>query len=647
MPRTFQTACNRDCPDGCGLVASVDQGKVVRLGGDPAHPVTQGFLCRRTSRYLQRQYSPDRITRAMIRRDKSRPDSWQAVSLDGALDLIAQRLLECRDRWGGASILNYRCGGSLGMMKSVTDYFFQRFGPVTIKSGDVCAGAGNWAQETDFGLSDSNDLFDLLNARTIVLWGKNVYVSQVHLLPILKRCKEAGARLILIDPIRHRTARLCDEFVAVDPGGDAALAFGMARWLMDRNRFDPDADRYCRDLDRYQALIGRRETAQWAQLAGVDPDQLAHLADTYSRGPSSILIGWGMQRRANGAAIVRAIDALAAVSGNLGRPGAGASFYYGRKAAFDLSFIDPLAAPRKISEPELGRGIEAASDPPIQMAFISCANPVTNLPDSATVARALTDRFTVVTDMFLTDTARCADVFLPAASMLEDEDLIGAYGHHYLNVVRPVVDPPGDALTDYQIVHQLARRVGLEDEFPDDPAPWKTRITRRLTEQGIELPPQDNVAVRNPFAARVLFEDRRFPTEDGRVHLVTEYMPPCPAIDDAYPLRLMAISTDRAQCAQWSVEDQQGLAQVTIHPSRAGGIHEGDPARLESRHGSIPVVVRFQSDQHPDLALMDKGGWLSMNRCPNALITAATSDYGQCAQYYDTPVRLVKGSEAE
>ena len=641
MARQMKTACNRDCPDGCGMVATVDQGRVVQLGGDPAHPVTQGFLCHRTSRYLQRQYSPDRITRAMIRRDKLRSDSWQPVSLDTALDLVAERMLECRDRWGAASIMNYRCGGSLGMMKSVTDYFFQQFGPVTIKSGDVCAGAGTWAQETDFGISDSNDLFDLLNAKTILLWGKNVFVSQVHLIPILKRCKAAGARLVLIDPIRHRTARLCDTYLSVDPGGDAALAFGMARWLYDQHRFDPDADQYCRDLDRYVELIGQREWEEWAALAGVDPEQLVQLAERYSEGPSTILVGWGMQRRANGAAMVRAIDALAAVSGNLGRSGAGVSFYFARKSAYDLSFVDPSTAPRRIPEPRLGAGIEAASDPPIQMVYISCANPVTNLPDSTTVARALQDRFTVVTDLFLTDTAQCADVFLPAASMLEDDDLIGAYGHHYLNVVRPIVAPPGDARTDYQIVQQLAERVGLEDRFPPDPTFWKTRIAQPLTEHGVSLSTASETAVRNPFAPTLLFENRRFPTEDGRVHLITEYDHPANPIDASYPFRLMAISTERAQCAQWSAEDQQGVPHVSIHPSRAGSLGDGDPARLESRRGAMDVLVRFDANQHPELVLLEKGGWLSAKRCANALIDAATSDHGECARYYDTPVRLV------
>ena len=168
-----KTACNRDCPDGCGLIATIDDGRIVRLAGDPDHPVTQGFLCHRTSQFLKRQYSPQRITQPMIRRNKNQAgDRWETVSLDSALDLVADRMNYFRDQLGPASILNYRCGGSMGMMKYVTDFFFQEFGPVTIKSGDICAGAGDWAQAIDFGTQDSNDFFDLLNSKTVFLWGK-------------------------------------------------------------------------------------------------------------------------------------------------------------------------------------------------------------------------------------------------------------------------------------------------------------------------------------------------------------------------------------------------------------------------------------------------------------------------------------------
>lgn len=639
MNSKIKTACNRDCPDGCGVIATIEDGKVVRLQGDPDHPVTQGFLCHRTSRYLERQYDPNRITRAMIRSNKKSAD-WETVPIATALDLVANKLIQCRDQYGPASIMNYRCGGSMGMMKYVTDYFFQEFGPVTIKEGDICAGAGDWAQETDFGTQDSNDFFDLLNAKTIFLWGKNVYVSHVHLLPVLKKAKANGAKLVLIDPVEHRTASLCDKYVSIEPGGDAALAFGIARWALDNDKLDPEVAEYCDNLDKYLQLVTSRSVGQWAELANLDEPTVVELAADYTNGPTTILVGWGMQRRRNGAAIVRAIDALGSVTGNIGKPGSSVSFYFPRKGAYDLSFLNNQRAPRAIPEPLLGQGIEAAQDPPIEMVFVSAANPVTNLPDSKTIQRALADRFTVVVDMFMTDTAACADVILPAVSMLEDSDLIGAYGHHYLNRLQPVVDAPGDALTDYEIMQQLAHRVGMTGAFDEDSETWQRRMSVALNQHKIDFDSLGKEIVRNPNAAKVVFESRKFATPNGKVNLVTQYEHPENELPEEFPFRLAALSTDKSQAAQWQASDQQGVGEIRIHPAAANGFVDGDLVIVRSELGAMQLKVRLNEKQRSDLALMDKGGWLSQGRCANSIIEAEASDEGMCAVYYDTPVRL-------
>ncbi len=274
-----RSACNRDCPDACGLIATVSDGRVIRLQGDPDHPVTQGFLCHRTSRFLDRQYAPDRLLRPLLRDGEMfREIDWQE-----ALDLAAQQLLRFRAESGPASILHYRCGGSMGIMKHVTDYFFQCFGPVTIKSGDVCSGAGEAAQVTDFGCSDSHDLFDLRNSRTIVLWGKNVFVSSVHLIPLLRQARERGATVILIDPVHHRTASLCDHVLQPRPAGDAALACGIARWLFDHAAADPASSTYCDHGDAYRDLVMSRTVDQWAAIADVSPMALVQVAQAYAR----------------------------------------------------------------------------------------------------------------------------------------------------------------------------------------------------------------------------------------------------------------------------------------------------------------------------------------------------------------------------
>jgi anaerobic selenocysteine-containing dehydrogenase len=641
---TVRTTCNRDCPDACGIVATVADGRIAKLQGDPDHPVTRGFLCYRTSRFLERQYDPDRVTHPMLRRN----GAFARVSWDDALDLIAEKMLRIKSESGGAAILNYRSGGTLGMMKFVNDAFFALFGPCAVKSGDICSGAGDAAQLADFGEEDSNDLFDLLNAKTIVLWGKNPHVSNVHIVPVLKEAREKGARILMIDPVRHRGADLAELYVQPRPGGDVALALGVARRLFETGKVDPAAASYCDHLDAFRSLAFSRSGDAWAELADLRPEQVRAVADLYADGPSAILVGWGLQRKATGSATVRMIDALGAISGNLGISGGGVSFYYKRRGAFDTSFPGALGAqpPRRLAESLLGREILDAAEPAIRMVWVTAGNPVAMLPDSHTVRRALETReLTVVADAFLTDTARSAHVVLPTTTMLEDDDLVGAYGHHWLGEVRPVVPAPDGVKTDYAIAQALAARLGLEEHFTADVETWKRRFLSKVSDKGASLEAIRDGYVRNPLAPKVLFADRRFKTESGRVNLIhdADPEPARPTVDR--PLLLMAFSTEKAQSSQWAhPRGLDGPAVATVHPASAAGFAEGAIARIESEAGSMDVRLKFDARQRRDVLLMAKGGWLHDGRCANALIPARSTDAGGGAVYYDTAVRLTARS---
>lgn len=586
-----RTACSRNCADACGVIAAVENGRVVRLSGDPEHPVTRGFLCHRTSRFLDRQYHPDRLTSPLVRRDSG----FESISWEDATDLIADKMLQIKQECGGAAILHYCCGGSLGMMKHVTDHFFEKFGPVTIKSGDICCGAGDAAQMEDFGDEDSNDLFDMLNSKTIVVWGKNPYVSQVHLLPVLKEAKRNGARLVLIDPVYHRTAGLCDLYLQPRPGGDIALALAVARVFFERELYDPAAASYCDHLDEFRSLSLSRSLAEWAGMADVRVDEIELLAEAYADRPAAMLVGWGMQRRAKGSVTIRAIDALGAISGNVGVSGGGVSFYFKRRGAFDFSWADgERAAPRAIPESLLGSAILEATDPPIRMVWVTAANPVAMLPESRTVEHALKSReFTVVVDSFLTDTAQCAHVVLPTTTMLEEDDLLGAYGHHWLAEVRSVVSPKTDVKSDYEITQELARRVGLGDEFADDIDTWKKRLLRKVSDEGASLDDLRHGAIRNPLAKHVMFEDRRFSTATGRVNLIHEVAPDPPQLPPDRSLLLMALSTGKALGSQWVGGAPERPAIATVHPDSAPGFRDGDLARVQSEIGELTVRLRF------------------------------------------------------
>src|SRR5882724_8705548 len=250
MIETKKTLCNRDCPDACSIVATVEDGRITKIRGDKEHPITRGFLCYRTSLFLSTQYSRERLRTPLLRTNGDfRPISWNE-----ALDLAAERLTTIRRESGPAAIFHYRSGGSLGLLKHLSDYFFEQFGPVTTKRGDICSGAGDAAQEADFGEEDSHDVFDLLNSRNILLWGKNVFTSSPHLVPILREARAKGARLVQIDPIHHKTSILCEHYIQPRPGSDFALVMAIAQILFEQGWIDPGAPSYCDHVDEFHAL---------------------------------------------------------------------------------------------------------------------------------------------------------------------------------------------------------------------------------------------------------------------------------------------------------------------------------------------------------------------------------------------------------
>ncbi|HEX4382880.1 MAG TPA: molybdopterin-dependent oxidoreductase [Myxococcales bacterium] len=628
MVELRKTICNRDCPDACGIVAHVEDGRVVQLGGDPDHPVTGGFLCWRTNNFLPLQYSPERIKTPLLR---GKPVSWEE-----ALDFAARELLRIRAESGPSAIFHYRSGGSLGALKHLSDYFFGRFGPVTVKSGDICSGAGDAAQMLDFGEEDAHDIFDLYNSRNILLWGKNVVVSSPHSVPVLKAAK---ARKTLIDPVWNKTANLCSGFIQPRPGGDFALAMAVARVLFERGWVDPAASSYCDNLDEFRALADARSIGDWCLEADVEPPVAVELASRLREGPCAILVGWGMARRQNGGAIVRALDALCAISGNLGVPGGGVSYYFKRRKTFDMSFT-ACKPPRTVLDPLFGPQVLAMQDPPIRAIWITAGNPATMLPGAAQVDQALRSReFVCVVDPWLTDTARAATLVLPTTTLLEDDDLMGAYGHHYVGASKPVVAPPPGVLSDLQILQQLAPRVGLGGLLDGTPREWKQRILRKdagFTVQDLE----EKGPQRSALSAKVLYADRKFATPSGKVNLMTG-APERARVTEVYPLYLMALSTDKAQSSQWSKGPPPGPPLVTVHPDSAAGIPDGAVARLESAVGGITVRVKHDQRQRRDVALMAKGGHLRTGSSANLLSRARATDIGGGGALYDEPGRLV------
>ncbi|MFO0757681.1 MAG: molybdopterin-dependent oxidoreductase [Byssovorax sp.] len=639
MAETIRTACTRDCPDACQILATVEDGKVTALRGDPAHPITRGFLCYRTDHFLERQYAPDRLTTPLVRKNGVlEPASWEE-----ALSLVAHKLAEARDRHGFSSILHYQSGGSLGLLKLLNRRFFELFGPVTHKRGDICSGAGDAAQLTDMGLEDAHDLADTENSRSILLWGKNVAETGPHLIPFLRAARARGAEIVQIDPAHNaRTLQLCDRHYAVRPGGDGHLALAVGRALFEEGWIDPQAAIYCDHFEAFSALCHRRTIAEWAKLADLPERAAREIAEIYSqKRPSALFVGWGLGRRLQGSATIRLLDALGAVSGNLGMPGGGVSFYFQRRGGCDVSFIKrpENAGARTLLEPLLGEEILRA-DPPIRVAVVDNGNPVSQLPDSNQVARALSSiDFLVVIDAFLTDTAELAHVVLPTTTMLEEHDIVGAYGHPYLQLARPVATPPEGVRSDLVIYQDLARRLGFGDAMAGSAESYIDRMLAPMAPRGVTRENLAKGGLRKPDAPHVLFADRRFPTPSGRFNLIHDFPEAPPAIDPDYPLSLLSTSTYKNQSSQIPESAQREPPIVTLHPDAAGGRPDGSLARLVSPLAAVTVRLRLDPRQRRDVVIYPKGRW-GKHGGPNALTAARATDAGEGAAYYDQGVRI-------
>ncbi len=626
------------------MLAEVQDGVVTGLRGDPDHPVTRGFLCFRTSRFLEIQHGGERLQQPLLRRNGVlTPASWDEV-----LELITTKLRAIRAESGPAAILHYRSGGSLGILKHLADLFFDQFGPCATKVGDICSGAGEAAQLQDLGTSDSNDLFDLLRSRHIVLWGKNPMVSNVHLVPVLKDARQRGAEIVLIDPIRHQSQALATAVHQPAPGRDFELAMGIARALFDRGRVDPRAAEYCDHLPVFRAVAERRTVAEWGALADVGEAEVQALADRFATGPTAILVGWGMQRRQRGGAIVRALDALSAISGNLFRAGGGVSFYFKRRKAF-RPFGPAVRHPRVLREPLLGQDLLAAKDPPVRCLWVTAGNPVAMLPDSATVARAIEQvEFVVVADYLLSDTAQRAHVVLPVPTLLEDSDLLGAYGHHWIGESRPVVPMPDGVRHEVHVFQELARRLDLPDYPQQSVDQLKRHALGDIAGQGAGLEYlRQHGAVRSPVADTLLFRDGHVLTPNGRVQLL-DAAPPEPQVEvpsaapgASAPLWLFSNSTEKSQASVWAGKGLGERTWVVVHPDVVPGLAAGARVRVCSVLGAIEAELRLDPAQRKDVAIVPKGGHFGRGHSANALIPARPTDLGLGAAYLDCMVRIV------
>jgi anaerobic selenocysteine-containing dehydrogenase len=643
--RRVYTTCTRDCPNTCGLRAIVENGRIVRLEGHVDHPFTRGRACAKAPRFLDRVYGPHRIVRPLRRSGESR----RAVSWRDALDELAERIAEVRDRYGPEAVLYYQGYGARTALKLLNVRFFNHIGGATTLRGSLCGGTGQAAQDMDLGRRISHDPLDHLNARTVILWGRNPAVAHPGLMPILRRVRQGGGTVVLVDPRRTRTADHCDRHLAPRPGSDLFLALAAAKIVLESGNAD---EVFLRDRSEgfpaFRGILDRYSLRDLRTRCDVPLPDIEFLADRMIHGkPAAILLGWGLHRYENAHLGIRAIDALSAMTGNLGIPGGGVGQGFEEYGPYDpAGWGRHLAPPRRTFRiSEIGREISAAKAPPIRLAFVTAGNPLAMAPDSDRVRRAFESvDFVVVAGHVLDDTAEIADLFLPVTTFLEERDLTAGFGHNYLGPVLPAIEPVGECRSDFDIFQALGRRFGLGPEYVRDRDAWLAELLAPVLAEGYELADLFAGPVRLDAPA-VPYADGVFSTTSGRFRFL-EALAPDPnddtAEDPAFPFRLLTPVVADHIGSERTPTDHSDLPRVRIHPAAAEfrGLRDGDRVRVAGAVGALIARLRLDAGLRPDVAAMDRGGWTRLGHGVNRLTRDLTSRMGEGTPFFEARVNV-------
>jgi anaerobic selenocysteine-containing dehydrogenase len=675
-------ACPLDCPDTCSWVVTVKDGRAVTLQGDAEHPFTRGVLCNKVNGYVAYAQSPDRLLHPMRRRGPKGRGDFERISWEEALDEIAERLAGTIRDFGPEAIWPYVGSGSMGLIQGVYGAGRRLWNALGTSQHlmTICTIAGGVG--TGYTLGDNRMGMDpetFRFSRLIILWGSNTLTTNHHLWRAITTARQAGARLVVIDPIRTRTADAADVHLAPIPGTDAALALGLLNVVLAEGAEDRDfLSRHTHGWEAFRQRILEYPPDRVAGMCGLPAPAIVDLGTRIARTrPTGIRLTMGLQRHGGGGMAVRTITCIPGVTGDWRYPGGGAA--YDTRGFFGVNwpalYRDDLRRPgtRSLSMTRLGEGLLEVRDPPVKVLFIYASNPLASVPHQSKIQRGLQrpDLFTVVAEHFRTDTVEYADIVLPATTQLEHADLQIAYGHLYVSWNEPAVSPPGECLPSSEMFRRLARRLGLDipclydsdDEMArqllDSGHPSLRGITlERLKERGwmrLDYP--------EPF---VPFADG-FPSGSGKLEFLSGrmakagldplagYTPPYEAaqrdtpLADRYPLALIAGADHYFLNSLFAnVPDQMkrsGPPVLRIHPEDATerGLETGHEARVFNDRGAFVALVEVTDRVRRGVVASTKGRWprfVKGGATVNATVDERDSDMGGGAVFHDNRVEV-------
>nr|WP_320027145.1 molybdopterin-dependent oxidoreductase [uncultured Acetobacterium sp.] len=642
--KTVVTTCTRDCPNTCGLLAHVKDGKIVKLVGNKEHPINQGRSCIKCSRFIDRLYHSERVLYPL----KKINGQFEKISWGEALDEIAERIKTiCREK-SPEAILYYQGFGERSALKLVNRRFFNLLGKTTITKGTICGGAGQGSQDLDFGNRISHDIRDYHNSQSMILWGRNPLATGVNILPYMKAIKKRGGEVILIDPVNTETAPLCTMHVKPKPGTDACLAMALSRLIHEAGAEDQAfLEQHCINYPEYKKLVYAHSVAEYAAMCDVSVAEIEKMAIVLmTQKPSAFVLGWGLHRWEYAHTTMRSIDALGAVAGSIGISGGGVSQGFEEYAPYDWRIWgDELQPPtrRKFFMQLIGHELLAA-DPAIELAFITAGNPVAMVPDANVTQKALEKiPFLVVAGHFLDDTGILADIFLPVTTFLEEKDIIAAYGHDFIGPLNPAIPPVGACKSDFDIFMELGSRFDFADCYVKSLDEWLEIIMRPSLEKGVSLAEIFRLGVNNPDAPAVPYRDKVFPTETGKFQLMTTFEHSA-RWDQDYQFQLMSVAPREWICSEVTLESQTKLLAVKINTQKALtlGLIDGEECRVENQLGSIHCIASFVPDQRDDLVVIYRGGRGQAGRNVNVLTRGLVTKVGNGTPYYETRVNVSK-----
>lgn len=653
MAKVVRGGCAHDCPDTCAWHVTVEAGRAVKLVGDPDHPYTHGALCAKVNRYLDRVYAPDRVLTPLRRTGAKGAGRFEPVGWEEALAAIAERLRAVIAEHGAEAILPYSYAGNMGLVqyRGMDRRFFGALGASRLDR-TICGDSANAGVSAVLGTSTGMLPEEIELSRLIVLWGTNTVVTNVHLWPYIRRAREAGATVVAIDPVRTRTVAEADGWIQPLPGADPALVLGLLRVIVDEGLEDRAyLAAHSRGWETLRAQVAEWPLERASSVCGVPVEDIRWLARAMAQTrPACIRTLVGPEKHPTGSATFEAIATLPAVLG-LWRETGGGLLHWTREVfeqSFDTRAVTrpdlAVARTRKISMIQVGRALtDAALAPPVKALVVYNSNPAAIAPNAGLVRRGLErdDLFTVVSDLFVTDTARFADYVLPATSFIEHWDLLFPWGHTYAVLNRPAIEPVGEAVSNAELFRRLAAAMGLTGP---DFAESDEAMVRKAVPDGLWPDLAERGWVRMPMREAPPFAAGGFPTEDGRCRLWAGdwSLPPPPGpeplvmVSAKYGLHFLNSSYSHLP----RHARPEGPPHAVLHADDAAprGVVDGARVRVFNERGALELVARVGEDVRPGVVAVPHGYWGAATA--NLLTTDGLSDRGGGADFYSTRVEV-------